>query len=101
MLAFVDVSAPGFDPDPDLSRQEAMRRFHVRHSDGAIESGAAAFIALWDQLPGWKPIARLASLPQLGPVLEVAYRLFLPFRPMISRLYGGMAARRASRARNG
>ncbi len=38
----------------DLSCQQAMARFHVRGADGALKSGAAAFVELWMSLKYWR-----------------------------------------------
>lgn len=87
-LGFVDVS--GNDPrlGDDLTSQKAMRRFHVRRSDGSLVSGARAFVEVWDALPGWHWVARVAKIRGVLPVLEVGYRAFLPIRPFISKVVG-------------
>ena len=54
---FVDLSSPAADTGPDLSREAALGRFHVRGRDGELESGAAAFVRLWKELPGWRWLA--------------------------------------------
>ncbi|MDW4496666.1 DUF393 domain-containing protein [Sulfitobacter sp. D35] len=92
-LDFIDVSKPDVEPGPSLSCDEAMRRFHVRNSDGTLLSGAAAFVAIWDEIPGWKRAARVARVPGVMPVLELAYRVFLPIRPALSRIARGFGAR--------
>ncbi|MHA7827626.1 MAG: thiol-disulfide oxidoreductase DCC family protein [Roseovarius sp.] len=99
-LNFVDVSARNADLGTGLACDDAMRRFHVRLPDGSLLSGARAFIAVWASLPGWKWAARLARIPGATPALELAYRAFLPIRPMLSnlaRLFGA----RASNPRSG
>lgn len=73
---------------PDLSREGALRRFHVRTDDGQLVSGAAAFARLWLTLPGWRWLGRLVGLRILGrqpllPIAETAYRLSLPMRPRL------------------
>ncbi|WP_397542863.1 DCC1-like thiol-disulfide oxidoreductase family protein [Roseovarius salis] len=93
-LAFVDVSEPGAEPGADLTRHAAMRRFHVRRSDGTLLSGAAAFAEIWRTLPRWRIAGRVAALPGVTAALEGVYRLFLPVRPYLSRLAGRLARRR-------
>jgi predicted DCC family thiol-disulfide oxidoreductase YuxK len=84
-LQFVDVSGAAAATGDDLSKADALKRFHIRTSDGALVSGAAAFIEVWRQLPRWAWAARVAALPGVLPVLEVMYRGFLLVRPSISR----------------
>lgn len=92
-LRLVDVSKDGADPGPDLDRRDAMRRIHVRRPDGSLVSGAAAFASLWEALPGWNRAGRAARAWPLAPILEAAYRVFLPIRPALSRLARRMGAK--------
>lgn len=98
-LDFVDVSVSDIDLGPGLSFDSAMRRFYVRRPDGALISGALAFVEVWDALPGWKWAARVARIRGVMPILEILYRGFLPIRPFISKLVGRFSAARAN-ARN-
>jgi len=84
-LKLVDVSAGSTVMPHDLSRQTALARFHVRGPDGRLESGAAAFAIVWQALPAWRRIGRLAQQGWLIGSLEIAYRLFLPARPFLSQ----------------
>jgi len=95
-IDFVDVSADGKALGPGLTREAAMRRFHVRRGDGRLVSGARAFAAIWQVLPRWRLAARLAALPGVAPLMEGAYRLVLPIRPALSRLAGALGARAAN-----
>ena len=68
-----------------LSQADLLARFHVQHADGRIESGARAFIALWERLPYWRWLARLGRLPGMASLMEIAYRGFLRVRPTMQR----------------
>ncbi len=92
-LCFIDVSQPGQVLQADLSREQAMARFHVRRSDGQLVSGAAAFVSIWRSLPRWRWAGRLAGMPGMMALLELGYRLFLPVRPLLSRLAARMSSR--------
>jgi len=80
-VQWLDVSAPAAALPPGGNRQRYLARFHVRRADGEVLSGAAAFVALWAALPGWRWLARVGALPGVTPLLELAYRGFLVLRP--------------------
>lgn len=85
-LHFVDASDPASDLGEGLTREAALSRFHVRDASGTLVSGAKGFTRIWQTLPRWRPLARLARLPGLTPLLELLYRGFLPIRPTLSHL---------------
>lgn len=87
-ICFRDVSISEEMLAGDLTKEQAMKRLHVRGSDGLLLSGAVAFVAIWSTLPRWKWAARLAALPGMVMMLEIGYRLFLPVRPILSSLLG-------------
>ena len=91
-VAYLDLANPsaqgGAELPAGLSREALLARFHVRLADGRIESGARAFVALWAQLPYWRWLARVARLPGVTPLLELAYRGFLRIRPAMQRIAG-------------
>jgi predicted DCC family thiol-disulfide oxidoreductase YuxK len=93
-LCFVDVSKVDAVTPEGLTRQSAMARFHFRASDGRVLSGAAAFVEIWTRLPNWRWAASAASMPGALAALEFGYRMFLPVRPLISRLYRAVLQRR-------
>lgn len=84
-LCFLDVSAAEATLTPD-ERARLLARFHVQRADGSRLDGAAAFVAMWARLPGWRWLARLARLPGVLPLLEMAYRGFLRVRPRLQAL---------------
>jgi predicted DCC family thiol-disulfide oxidoreductase YuxK len=84
-LCFADVSDASQPLPSGTTREQLMARFHVRGADGRLLSGAAAFLALWAVLPGWRWLARAGRLPGAAWAMERAYRLFLRWRPMLQR----------------
>jgi predicted DCC family thiol-disulfide oxidoreductase YuxK len=87
-LCFVDISETVAATPEGITQQRAMERFHVRARDGRVLSGAAAFVEVWTRLPKWRWAARAASLPGALDTMELGYRMFLPVRPFISRVFG-------------
>jgi 3-demethoxyubiquinol 3-hydroxylase len=89
-LCFVDISN---DTALDVAERKALlARFHVQRADGTRLDGAAAFVAMWQRLPGWRWLARLARLPGMLLLLEAAYRGFLRVRPALQVLSPACAA---------
>ncbi|XBQ16122.1 MAG: DUF393 domain-containing protein [Oceanicaulis sp.] len=78
---FVDLTENG--PPAEISREQALGRFHVRKPDGTLVSGAAAFAELWKATPGWRTLGRVAALPPFVWIGEGLYRVFLIVRPQI------------------
>ncbi len=99
-LEFVDVSNESADPGPDLPREAALKRFHVRRADGTLAHGAAGFVEVWETLPGWRWLARIARLPGVLTVLELGYRAFLPLRPHLARAVGRLNLSRGNSRRS-
>jgi predicted DCC family thiol-disulfide oxidoreductase YuxK len=63
-----------------LSREDAYARLHARWPGGQLVSGAAAFAALWQALPAFRPAGRFAAWPGVIHLLEWGYRGFLKVR---------------------
>jgi ubiquinone biosynthesis monooxygenase Coq7 len=84
-VCFADVSDETLPLPPGATRAQLMARFHVRQADGVMLSGAAAFLALWAALPGWRWLAIVGRLPGAAWVMERSYRLFLLGRPRLQR----------------
>jgi predicted DCC family thiol-disulfide oxidoreductase YuxK len=81
-VSWLDVSKDASDMS-QTDQARYMARFHVQLEDGRLLSGAAAFVALWLVMPGWRWLGRVGRLPGVTPVLELAYRAFLHLRPYL------------------
>jgi predicted DCC family thiol-disulfide oxidoreductase YuxK len=84
---FVDISqttealvAPG------LTRDDAMKRFHVMRPDGRLSSGGPAFAHLWAALPRLAAIGRVLQRKPFPCLMDGAYTIFLPLRPILQHL---------------
>lgn len=84
-VCYADVSDTTVPLPPGTTREQLLARFHVRDRHGALLSGAAAFLALWATLPGWRWLARFGRLPGAVWAMERLYRLFLRVRPQLQR----------------
>ena len=89
-IVWKDVSAQLNLLPEGRTQADLLARFHVTAADGQLLSGARAFLVLWEQLPGWRWVAKLGRLPGMPAILELSYRGFLKIRPSLQRL----AARR-------
>lgn len=86
-IQFIDATSADADAFGDkLDREKALARFHARLADGRLVSGAEAFAALWQTLPRYRRLGRIARLPVIRTGLELAYRLVLPVRSVLSGL---------------
>ena len=66
--------------EPDLTRDEAMARFHIRQPDGTLVSGARAFLALWRNDRRLGLLARVLDRQPLLWLLDLGYVGFLKAR---------------------
>jgi predicted DCC family thiol-disulfide oxidoreductase YuxK len=85
-VSWLDVSKQNINMSPE-DQARFMARFHVRTKDGQLLSGAAAFVALWLTMPGWRWLGRFGQLPGMTPLMEIFYTGFLHIRPSIQRLF--------------
>jgi len=65
-IAFVDVAQAQDAPGPDLTREAALARFHVRGADGALVSGAALALGGAARRTAGRPVAAGARLSRLS-----------------------------------
>ena len=85
-LRLIDISDPHFTAAAAGLDSKAVRReLHVRLPSGELAVGLPAFVAIWDALPGFGPLAKLARLPVINPLLRGGYQLFAAVRPYLPK----------------
>jgi predicted DCC family thiol-disulfide oxidoreductase YuxK len=67
-----------------IDRNDLLSRFHASE-DGRMLSGAAAFAAMWREIPTLRPLGIVARNSFVLAVLEYLYGRFLKIRPYIQR----------------
>ena len=86
-ISWIDVSTSNDgDLAADLTKSAALRRFHVRRSDGNLANGAEAFAELWIALPSLTWLGRFLTLLVIRHGAERLYRFFLLIRPILQKL---------------
>jgi predicted DCC family thiol-disulfide oxidoreductase YuxK len=88
-LQFVDISAPGFQPqDYGRTLADFMAELHVCDARGEFATGMDAFVAIWQAFPRrslWRGMALLVGLPGIAPLSRAGYRLFARYRHLLPR----------------
>ena len=78
-IDFVDIAGDG--AACPIDRRRLLDRFHVREGDTML-SGAAAFAAMWREIPMLRPLGLAARNPGMLRLLERLYLGFLAIRPV-------------------
>ncbi len=73
-----------------VSADQAARRLHVMKDD-EIHSGVDAFVALWQGMPRWRPLAVLVGLPGIHALATLIYDRVLA--PVLYRRHLARVAR--------
>ncbi len=84
---WLDVAAEmNGDLPADLSRDMALKRFHVETESGELLSGAPAFIHLWSKIPKLRILGWMGRSRPVMWFLDWAYDFSLRLRPTLQRL---------------
>jgi predicted DCC family thiol-disulfide oxidoreductase YuxK len=59
---------------------EGLKALHVRDAGGAMHIAVDGFIVIWQQLPRWHFLAKIAKLPIIHFVASKLYHLFAAWR---------------------
>lgn len=86
LINFVDICAPGFDPRAHGVDPKAVHRvMHVKRADGTLATKVDAFVTIWDTLPGYWLLAKIARYRLVRFFLNFGYHLFVRVRPYLPR----------------
>ncbi len=80
-VQFIDITRADAPVPPGTTREALLARFHVRDSRGELVSGARGFATLWQAIPRFRLLGRIAAWRPITALLEVGYRVFLRIRP--------------------
>ena len=83
-VRFIDFRATSGNELP-LTPEDHQSTMWVRDSDGVLLDGFAAWRRIMAEIPGWRWVARLASLPPLNLIGPPLYRLIASNRRYFSR----------------
>jgi predicted DCC family thiol-disulfide oxidoreductase YuxK len=86
-IEWLDISREDPANTLPLPRETLLARFHVQTPDGRLLSGARGFIEMWHQLPKWRWLAKVCSMPTVPFLLELGYCGFLKIRPAIQNIF--------------
>ena len=86
LINFVDICAPGFEPASHGVDPKAVHRvMHVKRTDGTLATEVDAFITIWDTLPGYWLLAKIARFGVVRFCLNIGYQIFVRIRPYLPR----------------
>ena len=85
-IDFVDICAPNFDAVKEgVDPFKIHKDMHAKTPDGKLVTRVQAFIEIWQRLPRYQWLARLAKRRYIRPGLELGYSAFTQVRPFLPR----------------
>jgi len=85
-IDFVDICGPDFDAQlENLDPHQLHRIMHARRPDGSLATRVQAFIEIWDRLPRYRTLSRIAKWTPVNKALELGYSCFARVRPLLPR----------------
>jgi predicted DCC family thiol-disulfide oxidoreductase YuxK len=77
-LDWVDISAEPHALEPwGIDAEGAKRRLYAAEREGTLAAGVEAFARLWERLPRYRLLARVARTPGIRPLAEALYERML------------------------
>jgi len=91
-LLAVDISAPGFNPEPyNIALSGFMYELHVIDRSGAVYRGVEAFWAIWQAFPDsilYRAMGAVVNIPVVNPAARLLYKAFARIRPYLPKRRG-------------
>ena len=85
-ILFIDITSAEFDAQSEgVDPFEVNRVMHAKKSSGEILTKVDAFIAIWEKLPKYQWVARLAKRAPINWALQLGYLGFAKIRPWLPR----------------
>jgi predicted DCC family thiol-disulfide oxidoreductase YuxK len=85
-LKFVDITQADFSAETEkLDPVKVHRLMHVKSPSGELYVGVDAFIAIWDLLPRYQFLGRMARNRLIRPFMNLGYNAFARIRPYLPR----------------
>ena len=76
-IEWVDIhNNPAAAAEVNNSLEQVRERLHVKNASNELNVGIDAFIALWQQTPDQRWLAKLFQAPIIRPLARVAYNGF-------------------------
>lgn len=84
---FINIARPDFKPDLyQLDPKKVNQEMHVQLPSGEIKKGVEAFIAIWKEIPRYRWLAKLISLPLVLSISKIFYIIFARgIRPLLPK----------------
>lgn len=85
-ILFVDINSPAFDPKKDgLDPFQVHKVMHVKKNNGEILTRVNAFMAIWEILPRYHWLHRMAKIKLIKKIMDIGYVGFATLRPFLPK----------------
>lgn len=85
-LTFIDITSDTFDAAGEgLDPRRVHKVMHTRDQSGKLYTGVDAFVAIWDILPKYGWLAKIARNGLARPLMDFGYNVFAAVRPYLPR----------------
>ena len=85
-IDFVDICDEKFRAeDYGVAECDIHTNLHVKSSDGTMHRGIDAFIAIWENTPGFEKFARMMRYKIIYFFAKCGYAVFVRIRPFLPR----------------